>query len=138
MLVIGFNTGENSILTICTWRSYIQTPDDLRETFKSIKRSAGIQRVFQLICFIHLFCLLSGDVKGMEALVNLASNGEPTIGLKSSDYFVETFIDAVIDYHNTLENESPTKYVVFYFYETDNITVVEKTVDLLQRKEKEV
>lgn len=74
----------------------------------------------------------------MEALVSLAPNGHPTIGKYSSDYFVESFIDEVIDYHNKLENELPTKHVVFYFYETDDTSVVQKTVDLLKRKEKEV
>lgn len=74
----------------------------------------------------------------MEALVNLAANGEPVIGDKDSDYYMECFINDVIEYHNNLENESPTKYVVFYFYETDDITVVQKTVDILKRKENEV
>lgn len=74
----------------------------------------------------------------MEALVNLAANGEPVIGSKKSTFFVEKFIDEVIDYHNNLENERPTKYVVFYFYETENITVVRKTVDLLQDRADEV
>lgn len=78
-----------------------------------------------------------GDVKGMEALVSLASN-VPVIGTKTSTYLVETFINEVIDYHNSLENELPTKHVVFYFYETGDTTVVRKTVDLLEQKEKEV
>lgn len=82
---------------------------------------------------------LSGDVKGMEVLVDLTKNGEPVIGNGgNSTFLVESFIDEVIDYHNNLENEMPTKCVVFYFHETDNITVVRKTVDLLKRKEKEV
>lgn len=79
-----------------------------------------------------------GDVNGMEALVSLSQHDEPVIGDDKSDYLVETFIDEVIDYHTHLENELPTKYVVFYFYQTDNITVVQKTVDLLERKENEV
>ena len=29
------NTCEGSVLTIFTWRSYIQTPKELHETFKS-------------------------------------------------------------------------------------------------------
>lgn len=74
----------------------------------------------------------------MEALVDLSPGGEPTIGNKDSTYFVKTFIDDVIDYHNRLENELPTKFVVFYFFETNNITVVERTVDLLKQKENEV
>lgn len=63
----------------------------------------------------------------MEALVNIAPNGEPVVGEKDSDYSMESFINDVIEYHNNLENESPTKYVVFYFY-----------VDILKRRENEV
>lgn len=73
----------------------------------------------------------------MEALVSLASD-IPVIGKETSSYLVETFIDEVIDYHNNLENELPTKYVVFYFYETNDTSVVEKTVDLLEEKQNEV
>lgn len=65
------------------------------------------------------------------------TDGVPTIGEKGSDYSVETFINEVIDYHNRLENEQPTKFVVFYFYETDEIEVIQKTVDILIRKENE-
>lgn len=74
----------------------------------------------------------------MEALIDLAANDRPVIGPRNSTFYVENFIDEVIDYHNNLENELPTKYVVFYFYETDNITVVQRTVDLLKRKEDKV
>ena len=75
----------------------------------------------------------------MEALVDLTANGIPVIGNKTGNIFpVEKFIDEVIDYHTHLENELPTKYVVFYFYETNNITVVRETIDLLKRKENEV
>lgn len=75
----------------------------------------------------------------MEALVDLTPDGQPIIGEgKTSSFLVEEFIDQTIDYHNNLENEMPTKYVVFYFYETSNITVVQKTVDILKRKENEV
>lgn len=74
----------------------------------------------------------------MEALISLASNGQPVIGESCSDYYVDNFIDEVIDYHNNLENEMPTKHVVFYFYETNDVVAVEKTVDLLKQKEKRV
>lgn len=74
----------------------------------------------------------------MEALVSLRPNGYPVIGNDSSDYSVERFINEVIEYHNNLENELPTKHVVFYFYETNDTTVVEKTVDLLKQKENQV
>lgn len=74
----------------------------------------------------------------MEALVNLADNGKPVIGDQNNGYYVETFINEVIHYHNNLENELPNKCVVFYFFETDDITVVQKTVDILKQKENEV
>lgn len=75
----------------------------------------------------------------MEALVSLEPlSAVPVIGRNTSSYLVETFIDEVIDYHNNLENEMPTKYVVFSFYETEDVSVVQKTVELLKRKEDEV
>lgn len=79
-----------------------------------------------------------GDVKGMEALIDLSANGQPVVGDRTSTFLVEEFVDQVIDYHNRLENEMPTKYVVFFFYETNDITVVRKTIDIFERKQNEV
>lgn len=81
-----------------------------------------------------------GDVKGMEMNVYLSGiTGEPVIGDDGNATFtVEEFITQVIEYHNNLENEQPVKYVCFYFYETNDITVVRRTVDLLKKKEEQV
>lgn len=95
-------------------------------------------KVIYFHCFFFHVTNTTGDVKGMEALISLSENVEPVIGHQDSTFYVEQFIDEVIDYHNSLDNEKPTKYVVFFFYETNNITVVRKTVDLLKRKENEV
>lgn len=35
LIVIGLNICENAVLTIFTWRSFIQKPGELQPTFKS-------------------------------------------------------------------------------------------------------
>lgn len=100
--------------------------------------ASSVCNSFLFVCLFFWYAKCTGDVKGMEALIDLSANEVPVIGHTKSTFSVEKFVDDVIDYHNNLENEMPTKYVIFYFYETDNTTVVEKTVDLLKRKENEV
>lgn len=84
------------------------------------------------------FSIIKGDAKGMEILIHLSPEKEPVIGTADSSYTLEDFINEVIEYHETLVNESPVKSICIYFYETEEFIVVQKTVELLKRKEDEV
>lgn len=81
---------------------------------------------------------MRGDAKGIEMLITLSPEKVPVVGRGDSSYTVEDFINEVIIYHNTLENEAPVKSVCIYFCETKDFTVVQKTIELLKRKEDEV
>lgn len=82
-----------------------------------------------------------GYDKGIEVQVHMGSNGEPMIGISNKNtgkIFLKTFIDKMIHYHNALVNELPTKYVVFIFWYTEDIKVLQKTVDIIESKKNEV
>lgn len=147
VIVTGLIFCENNYRYVFKWRSFITSPQELQNAFDG-KNSLFVYFITLNVIAVQIFIVFVfltinefiGDFNGMEALVYLKNNNKtPVIGSKDSTYHVKEFIDKVIGYHNkNLTNESLRKKVVFYFYETDDITVVRETVDLLQQKENEV